>query len=157
MEKNKIEYKEALKKAQDLGIAETDPRLDVEGWDTATKLLILTNVLMNEDKTMEDIDVNGIVSIKLADIEKILKQGKKYKLVGRSYLLDGKVEMTIGPEIIDSDNPLFNVNGKNKAVKYISDTLGDLTIVGGASGVVPAAASILRDLINIHHGFKYVR
>ena len=157
MEKNKIEYKEALKKAQDLGIAETDPTLDVEGWDTATKLLILTNVLMNQDKTMEDIDVNGIASIKLSDIEEILKQGKKYKLIGRTYLSDGKTKMTVRPEILDSDNPLFNVNGKNKAVKYISDTLGDLTIVDGASGVVPAAASILRNLINIHDGFKYIR
>ena len=55
-----ITYQEALKKAQELGIVETDPTLDVEGWDTASKLLILTNVLMNQEKTLDDIIVEGI-------------------------------------------------------------------------------------------------
>ena len=157
MENSKIEYPEALKKAQELGIAETDPTLDVEGWDTATKLLILTNVLMNEDKKIEDMDVKGITSIKLSDIEALAETEKKYKLVGRTTILDNKIKMTVGPETIGLDNLLYNVNGKDKVVRYTSDTLGDLTIIGGASGVVPAAASILRDLINIHRGYKYIR
>lgn len=157
MENSKIEYSEALKKAQELGIAETDSSLDVEGWDTATKLLILTNVLMDEDKTIEDVDVKGITSIKLLDIEEALNKGKKYKLVGKTTISAGNVKITVGPEIVDSSNPLYNVNGKNKVVKYTSDTLGDLTIIGGASGVIPAAASILRDLINIHRGYRYIR
>ncbi|NLY46006.1 MAG: homoserine dehydrogenase [Tissierella sp.] len=157
MDRSKIEYPEALKKAQKLGIAETNPTLDVEGWDTATKLLILTNVLMNENKTIEDIDVKGITSIKLSDIEELSKKDKKYKLIGRTTILAGKIKMTVGPEIVGSDNLLYNVNGKDKVVKYTSDTLGDLTIIGGASGVIPAAASILRDLINIHRGYKYIR
>ncbi len=157
MENNKIEYPEALKKAQDLGIAETDPSLDVGGWDTATKLLILTNVLMNEDKTMEDIDVKGITSIKLSDVEKLAKEGKRYKLIGKTSLVDGKIEMTVQAQVVDSANLLYNVNGKDKVVRYTSDTLGDLTVIGGASGVTPAAASVLRDLINIHRGYEYVR
>ena len=157
MENNKIEYTEALKKAQDLGIAETDPSLDVGGWDTATKLLILTNVLMNEDKRMEDIHVKGITSIKLSDIEKEQKEGKRYKLIGKTNIVDGKIEMTVGPELVSPDNILYNVSGKDKVVRYTSDTLGDLTVIGGASGVTPAAASVLRDLINIHRGYKYVR
>lgn len=157
MDRSKIEYLEALKKAQELGIAETDPTLDVEGWDTASKLLILTNVLMKENKKIEDIDVEGITSIKLSDIEELAKEDKRYKLIGRTAMVGGKIEMTVRPEIVDMDNLLYNVNGKNKVVKYTSDTLGDLTIIGGASGVTPAAASILRDLINIHRGYKYVK
>lgn len=157
METNKTEYKEALRKAQELGIAETDPTLDVEGWDTATKLLILTNVLMKENKTLKDIDVKGITSIKSSDIEDLLKKGKRYKLIGKTYFSDSKIKMTVRPQIIDVDNPLFNINGKNKGVRYISDTLGDLTIIGGASGVRPAAASVLRDIINIKRGYKYIR
>lgn len=157
MENHKIEYSEALKIAQKQGIAETDPTLDVEGWDTATKLLILTNVLMNEEKTINDIKVQGITSITACDIEEAAKEGKKYKLVGKVTRQNEGLEMSVRLEKIDKDNPLFGVDGKNKAVRYTSDTLGDLTIIGGASGVTPAAASILRDLINIKRGYRFTR
>lgn len=157
MENHKVEYNEALKKAQKLGIAETDPTLDVGGWDTATKLLILTNVLMNEEKTMDDIKVEGITNIKISDILEARKDGLKYKLVGKTTRKNENLEMLVRLEKLSSDNPLYGVDGKNKAVRYTSDTLGDLTIIGGASGVTPAAASILRDLINIHKGFKFTK
>lgn len=157
MENEKVEYKEALEKAQRLGIAETNPTLDVEGWDTATKLLILTNVLMNEEKTIDDISIQGITSIKASDIYEASREGRKYKLIGRTTRKNEGLEMMVRLEKLDQDNPLFGVDGKNKAVRYTSDTLGDLTIIGGASGVIPAAASILRDLINIKRGYKFTR
>ncbi|WFA07762.1 homoserine dehydrogenase [Tissierella sp. Yu-01] len=157
METYGVEYNQALKKAQELGIAESDPTLDVEGWDTATKLLILTNVLMDEEKTLDEIKIEGITNIKVIDIKKAAREGKKYKLIGKTIKTDNGIQMSVKLECIESNNPLYGVNGKNKAVKYTSDTLGDLTIIGGASGVKPAAASILRDLINIHRGYKYIR
>lgn len=157
MENNGVEYHDALKKAQELGIAETDPTLDVEGWDTATKLLILTNVLMNEEKTLDNIEVEGITSIKVANIQEAAEKGQKYKLVGKTIRKEDNLKMYVRLERLNPDNPLYGVDGKNKAVRYTSDTLGDLTIIGGASGVTPAAASILRDLINIHRGYKFTR
>lgn len=156
METNKVEYVEALKKAQQLGIAETDPTLDVEGWDTAIKLLILTNVLMEEEKKLEDIEVEGISKIKASEIFEASKKGKKYKLVGKAVRLEDGLDMSVRLEKLDPSNPLYGVDGKNKGVRYVSDTLGDLTIIGGASGVTPAAASILRDLINIKRGYKFI-
>lgn len=156
MESTGVEYPEVLKKARELGIAESDPTFDVEGWDTATKLLILTNVLMNEEKTIKDIKVEGINNIKASDIKKALDEGKKYKLVGKTVRNGDSMEMSVSLEKLGSDNPLYGVDGKNKAVKYTSDTLGDLTIIGGSSGVTPAAASLLRDLININKGYKFV-
>lgn len=155
MEKNSLEYSEALKKAQQMGIAETDPTLDIEGWDTATKLLILTNVLMNEDKTMNDIKVEGITSINLYDVQEAIKQNMKYKLIGRTTRERDDLKIVVKMEKVGVDNFLYSVDGKNKAVKYTSDTLGDLTIIGGASGVTAAAASILRDMINIYRGYKF--
>lgn len=155
MELNGVEYKIALEKAQSLGIAEADTTLDVEGWDTATKLLILTNVLMNEEKTMDDISVEGITSIKASDIKEALSEGKRYKLVGRAIREGNGLSIRVGPEKVGRDNLLYGVSGKNKAVKYKSDTLGDLVIIGGASGVTPAAASILRDIVNIHRGYRF--
>lgn len=156
MENNDIEYSDALKKAQSLGIAETNPTLDVDGWDTATKLLILTNVLMNEEKILDEVNVEGIRSVTLSDIKEALYEGKKYKLIGRTIKSENNLEVSVKLEKIGPESPLYGVDGKNKAVRYISDTLGDLTLIGGASGTTPAAASILRDLININRGYNYL-
>jgi len=155
MVESKVEYPEALEKAQKLGIAETDPSLDVNGWDTASKLLILTNVLMGKEKKMEDIAVEGITNLNVEDIIAAMENGEKYKLIGKTQVKDGKHIMTVKPERIKSDHPSYGVEGKNKAVKYTSDTLGDLTVIGGASGTLPAAASIYRDIINIVRGYKF--
>lgn len=76
MEDNGVTYLEALKKAQEQGIAETDPTLDVEGWDTASKLLILTNVLMNQEKTLNDIEIEGITNITPEDIQDAKRRKK---------------------------------------------------------------------------------
>ncbi len=152
-----VTYDDALKKAMDLGIAETDPTLDVEGWDTAIKLLILTNILMNEEKTLDDVSVKGITDITPEQINEAKAEDKKYKLVGRTINKNGVLHMAVCPEKLDREHPLYSIDGKNKGVRYDSDTLGDLTISGGASGVIPAAASVLRDLINICRGYRYSR
>ncbi len=154
MEQYGSTYIDALLKAQRLGIAETNPSLDVEGFDTASKLLILTNAIMGENKTLGDIIIEGITNIKPDDIKKAKDQGKKIKLIGKTEIKDEKLIMTVKPESILESHPLYNVSGKNKAVKYVSDTLGELIIIGGASGVREAAASILRDIINIQKGYK---
>lgn len=155
MESSGVTYIEALKKAQSFGIAETNPTLDVEGWDTAVKLLILTNVLMDEQKSLKDISVEGITQIIPEEVRASLEEGKRYKLIGKAVKENGNIQMTVKLENIDSTHPLYKVDGKNKGVRYISDVLGDLTIIGGASGVIPAAASILRDIININRGYRF--
>lgn len=157
MEDTGCDYADALKEAQRLGIAETNPSLDVEGFDTASKLLILTNVLMNTEKTMKDISIEGITNVTPDDIKRANSLNKKYKLVGKTEIVNNELEMTVKLQLLDPSNPLYGVEGKNKAVRYISDTLGELTIIGGASGVTPAAASILRDIININRGYKFVK
>ena len=157
MENNGSTYSEALKRAQQLGIAETNPTLDVEGWDTATKLLILTNVLMNEEKLLGDISVEGITNITPEEVKNCLAEGNKYKLVGKAIKENGKVQMTVKLEKLGPTHPFYGVYGKNKAVRYVSDVLGDLTIIGGASGVIPAGAAVLRDLININRGYRFCR
>lgn len=158
MEDHGCEYAEALKEAQDCGIAETNPSLDVEGWDTAGKLLILTNVLMGEAKALSDIEVSGITSLTAADIAEAKAEGRKYKLVGKTVRGEnGRVSMSVGLEKLSPDQLLYGVEGKNKAVRYYSDTLGELVMIGGASGVIPAAASILRDIVNIYRGYQFIK
>lgn len=157
MEQMGCSYKEALKKAQDSGVAETDPKLDVEGWDTAIKLLILTNVLMKEEKGLDDVHIEGITNLTAEQVELAKKEGARYKLIGKAVKSQEDIELSVQLQKVFPEHSLYSVCQKNKAVRYISDTLGELTIIGGASGVKPAAASILRDLINIYRGYKISR
>lgn len=158
MEDSGCSYQEALKKARDAGIAETNPSLDVEGFDTATKLLILAKLHMGISASIEDVKIEGITRLTKEDIAEAAKENKKYRLVGRAERSsDGKAIITVAPEKVGSTNVFYGVEGKNKAVRYTSDTLGDLFIMGGASGTTPAAASILRDIVNIHRGYRFVR
>jgi len=155
MEDHGLNYYEALKKAQKAGIVESDPSLDVEGWDTASKLLILTNVLCDQHQRLDDVIVEGITHLTHDEIQMAKYENKKYKLIGRAEKTTHDFILHVKLEKIDQSHPFFNVDGKNKAVRYVSDTLGELTVIGGASGVTPAAASILRDIVNIHRGYRF--
>lgn len=149
MEDTGCTYEIALKKARDFGIAEANPNFDVEGWDTAFKLLILTNVIMKEDKKLSEIRIEGITGLTPEDIKIAQKEGKRYKLIGRTMREGKELNMVVRPEKLDKEHTFYNVDGKNKAIRYVSDTLGELTLIGGASGTTAAAASILRDIIYI--------
>ena len=70
MANDNVDYKEALLEAQKVGIAESDPSLDVLGYDTASKIIILSNVLMNSDLKLEDLKINGIEEVRLDDLYK---------------------------------------------------------------------------------------
>ena len=155
MKARNTSYELALQKARELGIAETDPTLDVEGWDTAAKLLILTNVLMKKNISLKEVDVTGITRITPGEIKDAGDYGGKMKLVGRALRENQQLSLKVAPEVLTPEHPLYGVDGKNKAVRYTTDTLGDLTMTGGASGTLPAAASVLRDLVNLHRGYQY--
>ena len=148
MENEGLSYENALKATQDTGLAERDPSKDVGGWDTATKLLILSNSLMNSDLSLDDIQVKGIEGITPKDIQDAAKKGKRYKLIGKAEKVKGTVKASVTLQTIGSDNFLFGIEGSGKAVLYKTDILGELLVASSASGPSYAAASLLRDLIN---------
>lgn len=139
-------YEEALDYAKEIGIAEKDPYLDVEGYDTAIKTIILSNALMGSDLSLDDAKVEGITGVTLEDIMGAESRGRKIKLVGQALREDGIVKVRVNPRELDENSPLFFVEGKNKGVFYKTDILGDITLIGGASAPENAAASILRDI-----------
>lgn len=151
MEDKNISYNEALRTAQELGIAEADPSLDVEGFDTATKMIILANVLMGSNLNINEVNILGITKVSINEINSAKLENKKIKLLGKAYKKDNKIYVSVSPEKLDKSHPLYSVEGKNKGIYFNTDTLGDVTIIGGASGTRNAAASILRDIINIHN------
>ncbi|MDY0255838.1 homoserine dehydrogenase [Gudongella oleilytica] len=154
MEEEGLEYIEALGKAQKEGIAETDPAMDVEGWDTAIKLIIITNALMGSNLKLQDASIEGIQNLKLEDVNKAIAQGKKIKLIGKVQREGNSWNLVAAPEAVDKNDIFFGVNGKNKGIQYLTDTLGEVAVLGGASNLKGAAASLLRDLLQIWSKIK---
>ena len=144
-----VSYQEALKEAQQLGIAETDPTLDVEGYDTANKLLILANSLMDGSLRLSDVEREGITRVSVEHVRSAQAAGKAIKLVGSAQWEGERLRAVVRPTPLDARHPLATVDGSEKGVTFHSDLLGSITVIGGASGRIPAAASIVRDLLNL--------
>lgn len=142
-----LAYEDALREAQAAGIAEANSDMDVRGWDTAVKLLILAKVVMKGGLSLNDVAVTGITRLTPKDVEREQKAGRRIKLIGRAWREGGEVRASVAPESISAVHPFYSVSAKNKCVRYVADTLGDLFVAGGASGPTPAAASALRDVI----------
>ena len=150
MEKFGEPYLQSLALAQTLGIAETNPELDVEGWDSAIKLLILVQSLTQCSVRLEDVDVSGITTLKPSDFAHASKNNKTLKLIARGELTDlTNPELSVRVEELEQDHPLAHVNGTEKGISYITDTMGQVTVTGGKSSPRGAAAAILKDLLNI--------
>lgn len=148
MRNNGTAYDAALKAAQQLGIAETDPSYDVEGKDTANKIILIANRVFGKTFSLADISVEGITKVTPEDIEKATADGKVIKLIGTAEMAGDDVRLSVAPKVIDETHPLAQVNGSEKAITYMTDTMGGITVMGGKSSPIGAAAAVLKDLIN---------
>jgi len=144
------DFSEALREAQERGIAETDPSQDLEGWDTAYKVLLLTNAIFQTSKSLNDVKVQGITQIGPANIKHSQKEGKKIKLLGRMSRGDKGISLEVAPVAIDKTHPLFYVDGTEKGICFETDTMSTITVIGGKSDPIGTAAAMLKDIINIY-------
>ena len=145
-------YGEALAEAQRMGVAEPDPSLDVEGRDTANKILLIANEVFQASLTLEDIPVEGITRVTPEEVARVKKEGKVIKLIGRVERKDGKVVASVTPIPLPLAHPLAQVRGTEKAISYLTDTMDRVTVSGGKSNPMGAAAAILKDIIRIYRG-----
>jgi homoserine dehydrogenase len=145
---HKTPYAAALKQAQDMGIAETDPGYDVEGRDTANKIILICNRIFSTSLGLNDITVQGITGVTPDDISEALRMGRVIKLIGSCEIIQGRPRLSVAPKHLDQDHPLAQINGSEKAITYMSDTMGAVTVSGGKSSPTGAAAALLKDLIN---------
>jgi homoserine dehydrogenase len=148
MHYEKCTYERALKDAQEMGIAETDPTLDVEGFDTRNKLLLIANRLFNKNFGLSDVAVCGITDVTLEDIEKAGSDGNVLKLIGSARFENNDLKLNVAPVALASTHPLAAVNYSEKGISYLTDTMGRVTVTGGKSSPVGAAAALLKDLIH---------
>ncbi len=147
-----MDYALALKNAQQKGIAEPDPSKDVEGWDTAAKILIITNALFRTGYTLANVRVEGISQISPDLFLEAYMAGKSIKLLGRMVLNSGKPQLETKVALLEPSHPLFGVDEAQKGITFFTDTMDMVTVTGGKSDPRGAAAALLKDIINISRG-----
>lgn len=143
-------YDRALNTAQELGYAEADPTADVEGFDAATKIVILANKLMNANLSVSDVDRSGIVGLTADEINRSDESGLKTKLIASAHRKNGKVNLQVGVNELTLDDPLASVNGVLNAATFSTDSLGDVTIIGPGAGSEATAQALFTDLLAIN-------
>ncbi|MGB8951517.1 MAG: homoserine dehydrogenase [Candidatus Aminicenantales bacterium] len=145
-----LKYPEALREAKDKGIAESDPSLDVDGWDTAAKLLLISNATAGTEFILSDIRVEGIKNLALDFVRREKNSPRVLKLLGRLRKKEGQYMAEVVLDFLAPDHPLFGVNGANKGITFMTDTMGSVTVTGGKSDPRGAGAALIKDIINIH-------
>jgi homoserine dehydrogenase len=141
-------FDEAVKYAQSVGLAETDPAADVDGWDAAIKVAALITVLMDIPFTPQQVERTGIRLVTPEMVALAKAQGKRWKLVCSAVRAGATVTGRVAPELVPSGSPLFSVDGSSSIVEFHTDTLSSLSIVEGNPGPETTAYGLLADFIN---------
>ncbi len=141
-------YAAALRRAQELGYAESDPSLDVDGTDAAHKLAILAQLGFGCRVTTADIARQGIDRLDAADVRYAGELGYAIKLLATAKLCDGSVELRVAPTLVRHRSPLAEVRGAYNAVQVIGDAVGDTLFYGRGAGQMPTASAVVGDIID---------
>jgi len=145
-----VSFKDALSEAQAEGFAEADPTLDIEGFDTAHKLAILSSIAYGAEINLNDIYVEGISNINAMDIEFANQCGYRIKLLAiTKFTKNAAIDARVHPTMIPFSNPLSNVNGSLNAVTISGDAVGDIMLYGHGAGMMPTASAAISDTIDI--------
>jgi homoserine dehydrogenase len=140
---------EALAQAQREGFAEADPNLDLEGWDAAAKVAVLSSVLMGVPLPLEAIEREGITHITPERVRQSWNRGKRLKLICRAWRQGESVRGRVSVEEISPDNPFATVRGSGSAVRIDTDLMGPLYIVQENPTVTDTAYGVVNDLLTI--------
>ncbi len=154
MDKNNFEFIEALKKAQSLGYAESNPSSDLDGEDVASKLKILTALSFNSYINNKDISVEGINKVDRTDIQNANLLGYKIKLLGVSEVKNKKVIQRVNPYLIKKSSYIANIDGVLNAVIIEGKPVGETVIQGEGAGPEATTSALVSDIISIMKGSK---
>lgn len=149
MNANGMSYQQALKQAQKLGFAESDPTNDVEGLDAAYKMIILTQFAFGTGVRLSDMEVQGISTLQGADVKEARRLGYVIKLIGMSREINGHIAVSVGPVLVPLANPLAAVSNENNAVLVTGEAVGETMFYGPGAGKSPTANSVVSDLIAV--------
>ena len=143
-------FEEAVKYAQSIGIAETDPSGDIDGWDAAVKVAALSTVLLKHPVTPQQIKRRGIRSITKADMQSAKEEGKRWKLVCTAEKSSNGWELSVAPQMIGPKSPFFSVDGTSSYILFKSDVLPGLGILESNPSPDTTAYGMLADILNMY-------
>lgn len=149
MSEENYSFEDALALAQELGYAEADPTDDVEGYDIARKLSILSNIAFKSTTDVANITCRGISSITKQDINQFDKLGKKVKLIGSAVRFDEEYCASVEPLLVDKNSTLGTVNDAFNIVSVSCNTVGQLQFYGQGAGKDPTANAVVCDIIDV--------
>ena len=142
-------FAEGVKTAQDLGIAETDPTHDVEGWDSIMKVCAIARVILRVPLMPTEVRREGIRGLDRSTLQAARAEGRPYKLLSRVIVnADASVTASVRPEQIGTSDPLGGVRGTSLAIHFELDTIPGLTIVSHRPNLQSTAYGLLADFIN---------
>lgn len=143
-------YEDAVRKAQDVGVAETDPSNDVDGWDAAVKVAALATVLMGVKTSPQAVAPTGIRALTGDQVRAARSAGRPYKLIcSGEKLPDGSVRTSVAPRQVEANDPLAYVNGTTSMVTFELDTLYALSVSEKDGDAVTTAYGPLADFLTI--------
>jgi homoserine dehydrogenase len=146
-------YEQALAFAQSIGLAETDPTNDVDGWDAAIKVAALVTVLMDTPMTPQQVNPTGIRGITSEMIAQAKADGKRYKLVCSAEKVGDEVQASVAPQLVDSTSPLYGMMNSSTGLTFRTDVILDYSITlsekpGMTGGPVETAYGLFADFVN---------
>jgi homoserine dehydrogenase len=152
MEAEGLSFAECLAAAQTLGYAEADPTFDVEGYDTAHKLALLTSLAFGTAVDADSIYVEGISNVAPLDLRMAEELGFRIKLLGVAERTPDGIEQRVHPTMVPKSAQLAQVMGVLNAVSVAGDLVGELTFVGPGAGGGATASAVLADVADIARG-----
>ncbi|MDV6033955.1 MAG: homoserine dehydrogenase [Phycisphaera sp. RhM] len=141
-------YEEVVKMAQELGYAEADPTMDVDGTDAAQKLAILAHLAFGAAVDWNDIPKVGIDGLDPVDLRYARELGYRIKLLAVANLTDDGLELSVSPTLLKIGTPLAEVRNAFNAIRAIGDAVGPVFFHGLGAGQMPTASAVVADLID---------
>ncbi|HLR14260.1 MAG TPA: homoserine dehydrogenase [Bacillota bacterium] len=146
MDEDGTSYEDALKDAQQLGFAESDPTADVEGLDAAYKMVILARLAFLTNVDFDDVEVEGISSIDGTDLSYAKQLGYTMKLIGYAECVGEHVDVHVQPTLLAQTHPLASVKNEYNAVYVNGEAVGETMFYGPGAGSLPTATAVMSDV-----------
>ena len=140
-------FEEAVRYAQSIGVAETDPSNDIDGWDAAVKVAALATVLLKQPIKLESVKRCGIREITAGQIREAAERGRRYKVVCSARRGGETVVASVGPELLPITDPLAQVTGTSSLISFETDVLPGLAIHEINPGLEAVAYGLLTDFL----------
>jgi homoserine dehydrogenase len=150
MAEDDLSYGEALAQAQEAGHAEADPTLDVEGWDAASKLVILAHSVLGFPAMLEDVAVEGIRGITSEMLSQAAAEGQRIKLVATAEEVGDDYRLSVRPTWLAAKHPLAQLGAKQMGIVFHTDISGVISAAIVEETPIPTASAMLRDVVDIY-------